>query len=332
MTGLLVFAVAPAGILGAADLRAPELPAGLALIASGGLAAVLGEAPAGGLGGQDRSALLPWLLARQRLLEHLLARGPVLPVALGTVVETPERVRHLLEAGAPELSSALQALGDRRELNLSVRWPIEAVVAGQLAALPAELRAAAAPERDDAEARRDLGAALAKGVEQEKLRVRRSVTERLRALAHDMILSEPLEPEGVLNLALLLDAAAEKALDVALEDLDRSFEGRLTFRLVGPLPPYSFASVKVNLATADTVAESRAILGIPVGEGRQALKSAYRSALRGAHPDLVASGHENGELAPAEAARVMALTAAYRVLEAEYAPVSLLRQDSLVLS
>lgn len=332
MTGILVFAVAPAGALDATHLQAPGLPTGLALIGNGALAAVVSEAPDRRLGGQDRNALLPWLLSRQKVLEHLLARGPVLPVALGTVVETEERVRHLLDAGAPALSSAFRAIGDRLEMNLSIRWPLDAIVAELLAALPAELRAAAASECTDAQARRDLGAALATGVEHEKLRVRRCVSERLRAIAPDMILSEPPEPHGVLNLALLLDPAAEDELDRALDALDSAFENRLTFRLVGPLPPYSFASVQVNLASAETVAEARATLGIRLGEGRNALKSAYRSALRSAHPDLVAMGNEKGESDPAEAARVMALTAAYRVLEAEHVPVSVLRQDSLVLA
>ncbi|WP_454916599.1 GvpL/GvpF family gas vesicle protein [Xanthobacter sediminis] len=332
MTGLLVFAVVPADRIDPALLAGGEgLPTGLRFLTAGALAAVVGAAPEGGLKGQDRGALLPWLLASQKVMEHLLAHGPVLPAALGTVVEDDGRLRHLLERGAGALHAAFEALEGGFEMDLSVRWSLDAVVARCLDAIAPEMRAAA--EAGDEAARRALGAALGARVAAERGQTRQRVAERLHDVARDMIVSEPAEPEGVASLALLVERGAEAALDDALEALDMEFGGALTFRLVGPLAPYSFASVQVHLAPAEAVRDARAELGVAPDAGSDAVKAAYRRALRRLHPDLASQGATAGPAGPpdgedgADTAGFLAVCAAYRVLQAEEAPVSLRRQE-----
>ncbi|HQS47499.1 GvpL/GvpF family gas vesicle protein [Xanthobacter sp. VTT E-85241] len=332
MTELLVFAVVPADSIGPAFLADREgLPPGLRAITAGSLAAVVGAAPEGGLKGRERAALLPWLLASQKVMERLLAEAPVLPVALGTVLEDEGRVRHMLSHGADVLQGAFNALGSRFEMDLSVRWNLDAVVARRLADVPAQLRHAA--DGGDAPARRALGAMLEGLVAAERREVRCRVMERLRAATQDLATTGPSEPDGVVSLALLVDRGTDGALVEVLEALDAAFDGGLTFRLVGPLPPYSFASVHVHLAPAAAVRGARAELGVEPDAGPDAVKAAYRRALRLVHPDLV---HQEAATAPAgplhaeeegDTAGFLHLSAAYRVLQAEAAPVSLRRQQ-----
>lgn len=86
MNGLLVFAVMHAGALSRDDLpRDTNLPAALRLIEGGAYAAIACDAPPGGLAGLERSALLPWLLAGQKVMDHLLRHGCALPVSLGSL-------------------------------------------------------------------------------------------------------------------------------------------------------------------------------------------------------------------------------------------------------
>ncbi|MDQ0346115.1 GvpL/GvpF family gas vesicle protein [Ancylobacter vacuolatus] len=333
MTDLLVFAVVPAARFDPAILADGEgLPPGLRSIAAGSLAAVVGAAPDGGLKGRERSALLPWLLASQKVMERLLASAPVLPVALGTVVEDEGRVRHMLDAGAAVLGQGFQAVGEGIEMNLSVLWHLDTVVARLLPGVAPELRHAAAG--DDEIERQALGVVLAGLVAAERRRVRARVVEELQAVTRDFAISEPTEPGGVANLALLIDRTADAALEAALEALDAEFDGTLTFRLVGPLPPYSFASVQVHLAPAAKVCGARIALGVEPGASAETVKAAYRRAARETHPDLVPVIGDDDEVdAPAmaeETARFVTLSDAYRVLEGEYAPVSLRRLDALL--
>ncbi|GLK71405.1 GvpL/GvpF family gas vesicle protein [Ancylobacter dichloromethanicus] len=331
MTALLVFAVVPADRFDAAVLTGGDgLPPGLRSITAGPLAAVVGAAPEGGLKGREREALLPWLLSSQKVMERLLACAPVLPVALGTVVAEEGRVRRLLEGGAGVLHEALDIVGDRVEMELSVRWHLDGVVARLLGGVATELRQAA--RNGDEPARRALGTLLAVSVAEERQKVKSRLVARLRAASDDLIVSEPTEPDGVLNLALLVERGADDALLELLNALDAEFGGELTFRLVGPLPPYSFASVQVHLAPAEAVRRARAELGVEPGASLEAVKAAYRRAARESHPDLAASG-EPFNSTPVreetrEVARFVVLSDAYRVLEAEHVPVSLRRQEA----
>ena len=333
MSGLLVFAIVPAdGIESGILAPREELPPNLRAVAAGGFAAVVGAAPDGGLKGRDRGVLLPRLLASQKVIERLMARGPVLPVTLGTVLEDEARVRHMLAAGASMLEAAFETLGDCWQMDLSVRWDLGQVVARLVGEVPVEVRAAAGT--GDETARRTLGEALAGLAAGERRRVQGRLAAALRGVARDLIVSEPVEPESVVDIALLVERRALAEVEGMLDRLDAEFEGRLRFRLVGPLAPHSFATVQVHLAPEAALAGACAELGVERGAGLPDVKGAYHRALVRLHPDLAPHGDQGGpEDEPGgkegRASRLMTATAAYRALQAEHAPISLRRQDGI---
>lgn len=326
MSGLLVFAIAPADrIAPEAFNQAAGLPPGLSAVSAGRLSAIVAPAPEGGLKGRDRSTLLPWLLASQKLIESLMSRGPVLPVALGTVLEDEPRVRHMLTSGAAILEDALEAVGSAWQMDLSVRWDLGVTAArlmSDLTPMPG----------GDASERRALGETLADRMSVERRRIQAAVSAALRDVARDLIVTEPTDPESVVAAAILLDRHVVADFEAVVERLDEDFAGHLTFRLVGPLAPYSFGTVHVHLAFEADLAEAGAILGV----GRQAspaeLKAAYHRAVVRLHPDLVphgmpadsAHGMDDGAT---RTARLAEVAAAYRILRAEHVPVTLARQD-----
>jgi Gas vesicle synthesis protein GvpL/GvpF len=335
VTGLLVLAVAPADrIEPDLFLQGKGLPPGLQAVSAAGLAAVAAEAPEGGLKGRDRSTLLPWLQSSQKVIERLMARGPVLPVALGTVLEDPGRIRHMLASGGRVLEAALEALGRCWQMDLSVRWDLGETVARLMADVPAGMIDAAATGNETA--RCALDAALAALVAGERRRVQTLVGTALRSVARDIIISEPVEPDGVVGIAMLVDHLVLRHVETAIDRLDHDFEGRLTYRLIGPLAPYSFATVQVHLAPEAALAGACASLGVERHAAPEKVKAAYRRAVVGLHPDLVPHGShaavENGsEDGGSRAARLEAVNAAYRALWAEYAPVTVGRQDEVVM-
>jgi hypothetical protein len=54
---------------------------------------------------------------------------------------------------------------------------------------------------------------------------------------------EPLEHQ-VLRASFLVDRGRLDDFDAAMNELERSEDGRMRFRYVGPLPPHSFVSLE----------------------------------------------------------------------------------------
>jgi hypothetical protein len=66
------------------------------------------------------------------------------------------------------------------------------------------------------------------------------VLKRLDPLILEVVTSEPVGELGAFNFALLVDRDDVDGVGKAIEELTDRLSPPLHFRLVGPLPPYSF--------------------------------------------------------------------------------------------
>ncbi len=261
------------GIMAAAAGRraAERLDPPPVAVVRGELAAIL--APAGPRTARaSRRAVAEAMLARQRWLERLMAFGPLLPAATATPLDAVEAPGFLV-ANSARLGEALRAVGGLRQYQVTVAWDPAAALrrfAGEreFAGLPAGPfgRAhAAAAERLRQRLGQDFAAALA------------------RASADRLAL--PLDgAETLVNAAILADPDRLDELDRALEAIDAVWPEGLRVRLVGPLPPVSFAAVAVERPAPADLAAARGLLGV-TAEGARALGRAFRARVAAAHPD-----------------------------------------------
>jgi hypothetical protein len=111
----------------------------------------------------------------------------------------------------------------------------------------------------------------------------------------------------VLHLVLLIKAREMEALDRCLETLDVAHGGRLAFRCIGPLAPYSFATVEIEILDAGALAQARRLLEVVSGASAADVRAAYRRLVKSAHPDAAGAGVDGCE-------SMAALTEAYRML------------------
>jgi hypothetical protein len=109
---------------------------------------------------------------------------------------------------------------------------------------------------------------------------------------------------------VLIDRAEEAEFDQVLEQLNRSYDDRLKFRRVGPLPPYSFATAEVKTVQAGRLDAARRLLELGESASLAEIKGAYRRLLQELHPD------RNTEAGAAD--RLQDISAAHELLE-EYA-------------
>ena len=154
-----------------------------------------------------------------------------------------------------------------------------------------------------------IGQMVQAALEQRRDGLRGCLIPSLREVALDLVVNPLMGDSMVANVALLLDRAGREALDRRLEALDEEFEGRLTFRRVGPLPPYSFATVEVEVPSFEAIDEGRRRLGLGEAATPGEIKRAYHRLAGQLHPD-----HNPDD--PEAEARMTELTQAYELLTA----------------
>lgn len=274
------------------------------------LAAVVGVAPPIDFRALSRDDAVHYLLAHQRVVETVMRSSAALPVKFGTTLPDEAAVTSMLLRGATVLAPPLAELSQHVQVELIVSWNLDDVLP-EVAAEDAVVRLKGEIAQQAGGATSDQRVAIGKlvkeSIDRRREYCRSRIVTTVRSVAADLVENALMDDRMVANLALLLAKDASDALDQQLAELDREFGERLHFRCIGPLPPYSFATVEVNLPSFEAVDRARRTLSLGESAGLAEIKSAYHRQIRQVHPDLTTP-------ALAEQGDATRLTDAYKTL------------------
>lgn len=260
----------------------------------------------------EQEVLLRRLAAHQAVIEHFMAGATVLPVKFGTVLASADEVLAMLARSESELTDGLALHDGFIEADVAVTWADMKKVFGDLATHPEIRTMRAEVEQLDPEARMDGMARVGKRVkellDQEAMETSRAVLEALHAEAWDVAENELRDDSMLLNAAFLISRKADDRFTETLAELSVLHDGELDFRLIGPLPPYSFATVLVHRQEADTLMAALDTLELPHVASLREVRKAYRQLGRVLHPD-----HNSGD--PEARRRFEEVNRAYLVIE-----------------
>jgi hypothetical protein len=91
--------------------------------------------------------------------------------------------------------------------------------------------------------------------------------------------------EMVMNVAFLVEKANQEEFDSRVRQLNDLFHNQIDFRIIGPLPPYSFATVEVTRLDPKKIEEARQLLGLSENISEAEVRGAYRHLAAEIHPD-----------------------------------------------
>jgi hypothetical protein len=279
-------------------------------IVRNGLAAVVGTSALEDYRGLQRPQAAAYLVAHQRVVEQIIADYRALPVKFGTVLPNESYVVELLDQERDLFIRTIERFAGRIQMEAVVLWDLHQVFAeiGQEADIvEIKARIADRPAEETTDERVLAGMLAQASLEMRRDALTTGILPRMRALAEDIVVNPIMDDSMILNAALLMRADVEPRLDALLDTLDHEYAGALTFRCVGPLPPYSFATVEVQVPQFEALDASRLALGLPLQINLKAVRTAYRELAQAVHPDL------NPSLAGAEEA-MAALTRHYQLL------------------
>lgn len=305
-TPTYVYGITAAGNLGP-PLRAQGLPDGqspVTAVAIGGAAAIVGRHEGPALSALPHPELLRRLAIHQRVAEDAMRMGDLLPVQFGTVLASQDEVRMLLTCWGGLMRASLERFAGLVEMEVAASWDLQQVL-GDVASDPEVMAAKSAiaqvAPQEQLTQRINVGKTVKEALDRRRSRYQGLLLESVGTLAERAQPNILLSDELVFNVAFLLPRRALAEFDAAMERLDAELAGPCRLRVIGPLPPYTFGTVRVTRFDAERLAVGRALLGLAGEISEQQVQARYRELARQFHPDRQPA---------ADVARFAALTAA----------------------
>ncbi len=196
------------------------------------------------------------MLAHTAVLERAMVDATVLPMRFGTVVPALDTLRACVVRNAEPFATALRSIDGRVELGVKASWRDRVVYSEIIESDPSLFRIRNRlrdrPANETYYERVELGRRI-----ETALAVRRSaeaaaILAELQPLADRDVELRTLEDDMILNRAFLVPRRNEPAFDTAMERLGERHGARITFRYVGPVPPYNFIQLHADWLAGGT--------------------------------------------------------------------------------
>lgn len=191
------------------------------------------------------------LMAHTKVIEEVMKDHTVLPVRFCTIAKNAEEVRGLLERRYGELKSLLQYMDNKIEMGVKAIWkdmdPIFREIVEEhegIKRLKEKILRSPGQSYGD---RIAIGELVQKALEVKRRREGEQILDILKRLSIDHCVNKTYGDRLLFNAAFLIDKAREKEFDDQVEELTVTYDGRIQFKYVGPVPPFNFVNLTLHV-------------------------------------------------------------------------------------
>jgi len=172
-------------------------------------------------------------------------------MGFGMIATGEGEVRGLLENNYQGLTSELNRLVGKIEVELKVFWDQEAVIKElqgenqEFSRLKAKINSASSPI--EIQNLLSVAGKLVENITRDwKAKYAELVYNILKELSYEAKVNRPADIKNLLNVSYLIDRTCENEFKEQVYKLDSKFQGRINFKYVGPMPPYSFVDLMLE--------------------------------------------------------------------------------------
>ena len=236
----------------------------------------------------DREQLKNWLAAYQQANMGIFRHHTMLPLRFGIMVDEKEEAEDFLRTSYIHLKWALDRLRGKAEIVVQLSWDLNAVLK-EISQDKDWLESAG--ESIDLTDRLELGRLLFQAADAKKKEIVDQVHRKLSAISLDSSDGRRADTTDrdvcptIMNKSYLIEKAAEESFDEAMAELGRENESYLSFKYMGPIPPYSFAPLEFKLGNFELIDDARRKLSLSEHVRFDEIKSSYRRLSLKYHPD-----------------------------------------------
>ncbi len=287
--GIYIYGIVP-NFYSAEIFRSLE-NSGIYAISSEHISAIVSDRSSTILDYTDRESLGHLLVHHQKTVEDLTDKGfsMLLPMRLGTIVKSKNEVLQILDRGNNLIMESLKKIQSLSEIDLAVTWADFSNNLKEIANLPeiVELKQDILmnPDKIAQVDQVKLGMLVQRKLEEKNKQVELEVLNALSSLSVDIKVHEAMNDQMVTNSAFLIHRVSKEKFDSAIDRLDEQFNGLLNFKIVGPLPCYSFYTLEVAEINPDHITEAQTALGLSKETTDDEIKKAFLDKAKFFHPD-----------------------------------------------
>ena len=275
-----------------------------------------------------KDLLIRSLLDHQKIIERVMDSYATIPFKFGSLTRTEKEVEKILAQGYSLFESLLPWVRERVEFELTGTWNREKVFKA-LYEEESEIRSLQKmierkSERDALLEKIKLGKLVCQYLKERRSRFKETILSQLKGCTESQCDHDVMDDLMILNMAFLLRKEMESEFDRRVQYLDQTFLGELFFKLIGPLPLYSFQCIEIEWAEAKEIREALALLGLNEKVSSADVRNAYYRKAKSFHPDKAAEPLDS----PSEFERVVK---AFHLVDRCYRAYSSLPNEERIL-
>ncbi|MBU4370210.1 GvpL/GvpF family gas vesicle protein [Patescibacteria group bacterium] len=253
------------------------------------IAAVVSNTPIINFDRLNKEELTKYVVIHQKVNEVVTGEYDVVPMTFGIIAPNLNEVLRILEKAYLQFKTALRNTAGKTEFAVQVWWDPkklleelantnpeiqrlkqEMSLRGSILGMPIKLK---------------VGKLIAQKIETQRQAYIKDIQSSLRNLAYDFTLNKLIDENMIANLSFLIEKAKEPELDRMMQELGKKYEGKLRFKYIGPMPPYSFVNINLSIDNFRLVDETRRLLGLDKEATFNEVQKAYHTLAHQYHPD-----------------------------------------------
>lgn len=276
-------------------IRSTVLKSGIYSIEYGGVSAVVSDTRDEKIEYMDRETLAHILVDHQQKIEGIMSSGcsKIIPVQLGTIVSSGNDVIKILKNGQTLIKETFEIIDNVEEFDVVAVWNNFPDLIGKISETSQVrlLREEIAKKNSYDEADSiNIGKLIKQKIDEKNNKVHLDVANSLQPFCLDIKKHETMNDEMPLNSAFLVNRENINSFMETIDNLDSKYADQLNFKIVGPLPCYSFYTLECKVLNKEEIENAKKVLGIDSYKSELDLKKAYRLKAGLAHPDKNSDG------------------------------------------
>lgn len=245
----------------------------------------------------SKEIIAEMLLKQQKIIEKIMSlQCSVIPVKLGTFASTRHEIMNILIKDYALIKNTFNKIFNKIEIEIIALWSdfnsVIKEVGEQKEIKEFKLELLNKPDGITVNDNIRVGALIKSFLDKKREKYSVEIHKSLNNVSEDSKIHDTVNDSIVANLSFLIDKTGQIEFDSALEYLNNKFSGKLKFKYIGPLAPYSFYMLDLKNIQSEDIEWAKSKLGLNAFINKNTIKKAYQKMVFSFHPDQ--NGHKQG--------------------------------------